>query len=142
MDNIGSVPPAVRSRSHHWTLFVAGISLFVLGPLWFVAQYRLKNLGSVWYVPVLSSAGTLLLILSVRRRSVVRMVFLMLFAIVCGLEWFVFTVATRSPAYSGPAQTGRKVPQFAARFADGAPFKSSDLEAGTSTVMVFYRGRW
>jgi hypothetical protein len=143
MDNIESVPPAVRSRSHHWTLFVAGVALFVLGPIWFVAQYRLKNLGSVWYVPVLSSAGMLLLILSVlRHRSVVRMVFLTLFAIVCGLEWFVFTVATRSPAYTGPAQAGRKVPQFAALFADGTPFKSSDLETGTSAVMVFYRGRW
>jgi hypothetical protein len=143
MHNIESVPPAVRSRSHHWALFVAGIVLFVLGPVSFVAQYRLKNLGSVWYVPVLSSAGMLLLILSVRRRrSVVRMVFLMLFAIVCGFEWYAFTVATRSPAYTGPAQPGRKVPQFAARLADGAPSKSSDLETGTSTVMVFYRGRW
>jgi hypothetical protein len=143
MHNIESVPPAVRSRSHHWTLFVAGIALFVLGPVWFVAQYRFKNLGSVWYVPVLSSAGVLLLILSVRRRrSVVRMVFLILFAIVCGFEWFLFTVATRSPVYTGPAQPGRKVPQFTARLADGAPFMSSDLESGTSTVLVFYRGHW
>jgi hypothetical protein len=143
MHNIESVPPAVSSRSHHWKLFVAGIALFVVGPVWFVVQYRLKNLGSVLYVPVLSSAGMLLLILSVRRRrSVARMVFLVLFAIVCGIEWFAFTVATRSPAYTGPAQPGRKVPQFAARLADGTPFKSSDLETGTSTVMVFYRGRW
>jgi hypothetical protein len=143
MHNIESVPPAVRSRSHHWALFVAGIALFVLGPVWFVAQYRLKNLGSVWYVPVLSSAGMLLLILSVRRRrGVVRMVFLMLFAIVCGFEWFAFTVATRSPAYTGPAQPGRKVPQFAARLADGTQFTSAELEKGTSTVMVFFRGHW
>ena len=46
MHNIESVPPAVVSRFHHWTLFVAGIVLFVLGPVWFVAQYRLKNLES------------------------------------------------------------------------------------------------
>jgi hypothetical protein len=143
MDNVESVPPAVSSRSHHWTLFLAGIALFVLGPVWFVAQYRLKNLGPTWYVPVLSSAGVLLLILSVlRRRGIVRMIFLVLFTMVCGFEWFAFTVATRSPAYTGPAQPGRKVPQFAARLADDTPFTAAELEKGTPTVMVFYRGHW
>jgi len=143
MDTVKSLPPTVVSRSRHWTLFVAGVALFVLGPVWFIAQFRLRNLGSAWYVPILSSAGVLLLILSVlRRRGIVRMVLLILFAMVCGLEWFVFTVATRSPAYTGPAQPGRKVPQFAARLADGTPFTSAELEKGKSTVMVFYRGHW
>jgi hypothetical protein len=143
MDNVESVPPVVISRSRHWTLFVAGIALFVLGPVWFVTQFRLKNLGPAWYVPILSSAGVLLLILSVlRRRGIARMVMLIMFAMVCGLEWYVFTVAARSPAYTGPGQPGRKVPQFAARLADGTPFTSAELEKGTSTVMVFYRGHW
>jgi hypothetical protein len=143
MDNVESVPPAVISRSRHRTLFVAGIALFVLGPVWFVTQFRLKNLGPAWYVPILSSAGVLLLILSVlRRRGIARMVMLIMFAMVCGLEWYVFTVAARSPAYTGPGQPGRKVPQFAARLADGTPFTSAELEKGTSTVMVFYRGHW
>ena len=143
MDKTESLPPAVISRSHHWVLSFAGIALFVAGPVWFVAQFRMKHLGAAWYVPILSSAGLLLLILSIwRRRGIVRIVFLMLFAIVCGFEWFVFTVAARSPAYTGPAQPGRKVPQFAARLADGTPFTTADLERGTSTVLVFYRGRW
>ena len=29
-----------------------------------------------------------------------------------------------------------------ARLADGTPFTTADLERGTSTVLVFYRGRW
>ncbi len=143
MDNVESVPPTVVSRSRHWTLFVAGIALFVLGPVWFVTQFRSKNLGLAWYVPILSSAGVFLLILSVlRHRGVVRIVLLILFAMVCGLEWYVFGVAARSPAYTGPAQPGRKVPQFAARLAGGTPFTNADLEKGTSTVMVFFRGHW
>jgi hypothetical protein len=143
MNDIESVPPALNSRSRHWPLFIAGIALFVLGPVWFVTQFRLKNLGPAWYVPILSSAGLLLLILSVlRSRGIVRVVLLMFFALVCGLEWYVFTVAARSPAYTGPAQPGRKVPQFAARLADGTAFTSAELEKGTSTVMVFFRGHW
>ena len=143
MDITESLPPAAIPRSRHWLLFFAGIALFVLGPVWFVVQFRLKNLGPAWYVPILSSAGVLLLIASVwRRRGIVRTVFLMLFAIVSGFEWFVFTVAARSPAYAGPAQPGRKVPQFAACLADGTPFTTADLKKGTTTVMVFFRGHW
>ena len=143
MDIAESLPPAAIPRSRHWLLFIAGIALIVLGPVWYVVQIRLKNLGTPWYVPILSSAGVLLLILSVwRSRGIVRTVLLMVFAVVCGFEWFTFTVAARSPAYTGPAQPGRKVPNFAARLADGTPFTTAELEKGTSTVLVFYRGHW
>jgi hypothetical protein len=143
MGNAESLSPPVVSRSRHWLPFAAGIALFVVGPVWYVIQFRLKNLGAAWYVPLLSSAGVFLLILSVwRRRGIVRTVFLMLFAIVCGFEWFVFTVAARSPAYTGPAQPGRKVPQFAAQLSDGTSFTTAELERGNSTVLVFFRGHW
>ena len=143
MNTAESLPPAVIPRSRHWLLFAAGIALFVLGPVWFFAQFRMKHLVPAWYVPILASAGVLLLISSLwRRRGIVRTVFLVLFAIICGFEWFIFTVAARSPAYTGPAQPGRKVPQFAARLADGTPFTTADLEHGTSTVLVFFRGHW
>jgi hypothetical protein len=139
----GSVPPVVIPRTRHWLLFFAGTALLVLGPVCYVVQFRLKNLGAAWYVPILSSAGVLLLILSVwRRRGIVRMVFVMLFAILCGFEWYFFFVATRTPAYTGPAQPGRKVPQFAAQLADGSPFTAAELEKGTWTALVFYRGHW
>jgi hypothetical protein len=143
MDIAESEPAAVTSRSRHWLLFFTGIALFVLGPVWFVVQFRLKHLGTAWYVPILASAGVMLMILSIRLRSgIVRTVFLMLFAIVCGFEWFAFTVATRSPAYTGPAQPGRKVPQFVAQLGDGTPFTNAELEQGTATVLVFFRGHW
>jgi hypothetical protein len=143
MDIAESVPAAVISRPRQWLLFFTGIALFVLGPAWYIIQIRLKNLGSGWYVPILSSAGVVFLILSIRqRRGAVRMVVLIFFAIVCGFEWFVFTVFSRSPAYSGPAQPGRKIPQFAAQLADGTPFTSAELEKGIATVLVFFRGHW
>ena len=134
--------PQFRDRAA-FPLFFAGVALIMLGPVWYVVQIRLKNLGPAWYVPILSTAGVMLLIASVwRRRGIVRTVFLMLFAIVCGFEWYVFSVAARSPAYAGPAQPGRKVPQFAARLADGTPFTSAELERGAWAVLVFYRGHW
>jgi hypothetical protein len=143
MDNSESESAAEVSRSRHWLLFFAGIALFVLGPVWFAVQFRMKNLGPAWYVPILSSAGLLLLILSVwRRQGIVRTVFLIFFGVVCSFEWFVFTVTARSPAYTGPAQPGRKVPQFDARLANGSPFTGAELDKATATVLVFYRGRW
>jgi hypothetical protein len=145
MDSAESKPPAARSPSGHWQLFLAGIVLFVLGPAWFVIQFRMKNLGAGLYVPILSSVGLVLLIASVcRRRGLIRIVFLMMFAVICGLEWYVFLVAARTPAYAGPALPGRKVPPFAARLADGSAFTAASLDQdqGSATVLVFYRGRW
>ena len=143
MDNVEPAAAAVIARPRHWPLFLAGILLFLLGPAAYVVQFRLKHLGAPWYVPILASAGAALMIASVwRRRGVVRTIVLVLFAVVCGLEWQVLLVGSRSPVYTGPAQPGRKVPQFTATLADGRPFSESDLETGISTVLVFFRGRW
>ena len=54
MDDVESVPPLAISRSRHWTFFIAGIALLILGPVWFLSQIRWKNLGPAWYVPILS----------------------------------------------------------------------------------------
>jgi hypothetical protein len=58
------------------------------------------------------------------------------------MEWFLVLVATKTPAYTGPAQPGSKVPAFAAMLADGTAFTKDDLEKGIDTVLVFFRGRW
>jgi peroxiredoxin len=51
-------------------------------------------------------------------------------------------VAMKSPAYTGPATPGAQVPAFVAKLADGNPFTQKDLQRGTPTVLLFYRGHW
>lgn len=138
-----SGPSAVASRPRSWPLFLAGVLLFVVGPVAYALQIRAKQLAAPWYVPVLATAGVVFMAASLwRRHGVVRAVFLVLFALVCGFEWYGLAVAMKTPAYAGPAQPGRKVPAFVTRLADGTPFSERDLEQGTRTVLVFYRGRW
>ena len=72
----------------------------------------------------------------------VRAVLLVPFLLLCGFEWFALAVGSRSPAYAGPATPGHKVPSFSSTLADGKPFTEKDLETGTRTALVFYRGRW
>jgi hypothetical protein len=109
----------------------------------YIVQFRSKHLGAPWYVPILASVGVALMILSIwRRRGVVRPIGLVLFAILCGLEWHMLLVGTRTPAYTGPAQAGHSIPEFTATLADGRPFTEKDLEQGTHTVLLFFRGRW
>jgi hypothetical protein len=135
--------PAAIPRSRHWLLFIAGILLFLVGPLLYVIQFRMKHLVVPWYVPILATAGVALMIGSVwRRRGIVRAIVLVLFAILCGLEWSMLAVGMKSPLYTGPAQPGRRVPAFTATLADGAPFTEKDLAEGSSTILLFFRGRW
>jgi hypothetical protein len=143
MGNVESEKSAVVDRSRHWLLLLAGILLFCIGPAVYVVQFRLKNLAAPWYVPILGSSGAVLMIASVWRRwGVLRTVVAALFALLCAFEWFAFLVATRNPVYAGPAQPGARVPGFTTTLADGQRFTEKDLEKGTSTVLVFYRGRW
>jgi hypothetical protein len=143
MANDEPATPVATSRRHHWPLFNAGILLFLLGPLAYAVQFRMKQLSTPWYLPILSSAGVALMILSLwRRGGVARTILLLPFAILCGLEWYLIGFAFKSPEYSGPALPGQPVPHFSARLADGRTFTEADLEQGSRTVLVFYRGRW
>jgi hypothetical protein len=134
---------AAIPRSRHWLLFIAGILLFLVGPPLYVIQFRMKHLVVPWYVPILATAGVALMIASVwRRRGFMRAILLVLFVVLCGLEWSMLAVGMKSPLYMGPAQPGRKVPAFTAMLADGAPFTEKDLAEGSSTILLFFRGRW
>lgn len=135
--------PAATARSRHWLIFIAGILHFLVGPLLYVIQFRMKHLFVPWYVPILATAGVALMIASLwRRRGIVRAIVLVLFAVVCGLEWSMLAVGMKSPLYTGPALPGRNVPTFTANLADGTPFTEKDLEKGSSTILLFFRGRW
>jgi hypothetical protein len=134
---------AVRTRTHHWPLFLAGMLLVLAGPVVYAVQFRLKHLGTPWYVPILASAGVALMILSLwRRRGVGRAILLLPFAAVCAREWYLIAFAFTTPDYTGPAQPGRPVPHFRASLADGRPFTEADPNQVARTVLVFYRGRW
>ena len=143
MSSDESPPSGSVSRRRHWPLFLAGILLFLIGPPVYFVEFRLRHLGVPWYVPLLASAGVVLMAASIwRRRGIIRTLVLALFTIACGLEWFLLAVGTKSPPYNGPAQPGRAVPEFAAKLADGTPFTEQDLQQGRSAVLLFFRGRW
>lgn len=145
----GLVPPSEgrdggpSAGSRHWWPFLAGLIFFVLGPVAYLLQIRLKDLATPWYLPALSTAGVALMILSLwRRRGIVRGLILIPFVLLCGLEWYGIGVASRTPSYAGLARPGSEIPRFASRRADGSPFTEADLRTGPDTVVVFYRGRW
>ncbi len=132
----------VRRRGR-WPLFLVGVVLFLAGPVVYSQRFNAGDLRMPWYLPILSTVGVALMALSVyQRRGIIRIAALVFFVLVCALEWFFMLVATRTPAYAGPAQPGHDIPVFATTLADGKPFTSGDLHNGKRTVLVFNRGRW
>src|SRR5436309_11574893 len=98
MDN-----PQTSTSAPRRPLYLLGVLLVLLGPVLYFIQLQLHYLKTPWYLPVLASAGVLLMALSLRqRRGIFRIVFLLLFALVCGFEWFMILVAFKTPAYTGP----------------------------------------
>ena len=131
------------TQTRRWPLFLLGIALFLLGPGLYVAQFNMGRLSLPWYLPALASLGVVCMTISVvQRGGVVRIVGLVLFTLICGIESFFILVASRAPVYTGPAQPGAKVPAFATALADGTTFTNQDLEKGDRTVLLFFRGRW
>jgi hypothetical protein len=109
----------------------------------FVQFFFLKLLVVPWYMPIMATAGALLVLISVRhRRTWPRMVGLVLVTLLTGLEWFFILSLSLLPEYKGPAQVDRKIPSFRTTLADGTAFTEKALEKGTPTVLVFYRGHW
>lgn len=137
-----STPTTIVPRTHR-PFFAGGVVMFVLGPILYFVQVGLKNLKMPWYLPGLASIGVVLMIASVRqRRGVWRMTGLVLFAALCGAEWYMLVVAAKTPPYTGPARPGSKIPEFVAQRADGTAFTANALEDGQLTALVFFRGRW
>jgi hypothetical protein len=138
MENVSPNPLPRR-----WPLFVAGVLLFLLGPVVYIIQTSVGNLATPWYAPILASIGVLLMGGSVwQRRGVWGSIALAPFVLVGGLEWFMLVVGMRTPPYTGPAALGQRVPAFATTLADGQAFTDRDLTKGQSTILLFFRGRW
>jgi hypothetical protein len=133
-------PPIRRSRGRWWLWL--GVGLGLLGEaLYLVQVFLLKQLVTPWYLPIMATAGALLVLISVRQRLTwARMVGLVLLALFGGFQWYFLLSISRLPEYKGPVQAEKKIPPFTTTLADGKPFTEKDLEKGTPTGLVFYRG--
>jgi len=124
-------------------LLWGGLALVVAGIPLFILQSALKRQFVPWYIPVLTTIGLALLLVSLRhRRNVLRYVAVALVAAFCAFEWFALVSFIRLPDYTGPAVAMKKLPPFSTTLADGRPFTQADVETGQATVLTFFRGRW
>jgi hypothetical protein len=132
--------PVATGRSLGRGYFWLGLAAPVLGLALFFGLFSLKILFTPWYAPALATLGVVLLIISVaRRRTIARIIGLVLITVLAGFEWFV--VLQRLPDYKGPA-VGDPMPAFTAMQAKGGTFTDADLRDGSRRAMVFFRGRW
>jgi hypothetical protein len=141
MDNQpNTIVPSAPPR--RWPLFLVAVLFVILGPAIYFAQFQARVLVTPWYAPILATLGVLFAAASVwQRGGIVRIVGLVLLLLFCGFEWAMIYIS-KTPAYTGPAQIGRKMPAFATTLADGTTFTNHNLEEGTPTALVFFRGRW
>ena len=143
MQNPQSDPAPLSAPPRRLPLYLLGTLLFIAGPVIYFIQFRMNRLVVPWYAPILATVGVVLILIAVMQRGgVIRIAVLVLLTLLCGLEWFFLVVGAKSPTYQGPAQAGHQLPPFVTTLADGKPFTNKDLETGTATALVFFRGRW
>jgi hypothetical protein len=119
-----------------------GLGLAALGIAAYAVQLSLHRLIIPWYMPALATLGVLFLIVSLwRRRSLWRVLGLVLVVLLAGAEW-AFLLGARLPAYTGPVAAGHSFPAFTTERADGTSFTENDLKGDQDNVLVFFRGRW
>jgi CDP-diglyceride synthetase len=135
-------PAVARSRGRLWLWL--GIGLFLLAvALFFVQAFAFKHLVTPWYMPILFTLGALSALVSVsQRRTWTRIIALAVLVLFSAFQWFFILSISRLPEYRGPVQVDKKIPEFTTTFADGSSFTERDLQKGTPTVLVFYRGHW
>jgi hypothetical protein len=119
-----------------------GVALPFLGIALYAVQLWQGRLWTPWYLPLLGTAGFILVIVAVRQaRGVLRWLALGLVLLLAGMEW-TFVLATRLPPYSGPAAIGQPLARFSTTRADGSTFTDQDLKGDRNHAIVFFRGRW
>jgi hypothetical protein len=138
---LSHTPPTRTSRGRWW--FALGAAACVLGLVLYGIQFSRKEFVVPWYAPVLGTAGVLLMALAWRLRPTVwRVIGLGLFTLLVAGEWYFLLSLSKLPAYTGPARAGEVIPRFTTTRADGRPFTDRDLQQGSPTVLLFFRGRW
>src|SRR5262245_25844735 len=135
-----SVSPVRRSAGR---LFLAlGLVVAALGVIGYVVQFSMQRLITPWYLPLAATLGVVCVLVALwRRRTVWRVLALLLLVLLAAAEW-AFLQEARLPAYTGPVAVGQPFPAFTTTRADGTPFTQRDLEGDRNTVLVFFRGRW
>lgn len=119
-----------------------GVLLGVFAPVVYLVQFQLKHLWVPWYMPIVGTAGLVLVLLSLGRRCTVwRFAALLLIGLLAAGEWLLVS-ASKLPDYTGPVTAGSPFPAFTAIRTDGTPFTLQQLQGDKNTVLVFFRGRW
>jgi hypothetical protein len=134
-----TVPATTSGRG----LVLLGIGLMVLGMAGYAVQlFALHLLFTPWYMAAMTSVGALLVLLAIlRKRTVVRILTLLLLLLVGAGQWGLL-LHMRLPAYTGPVSAGIPFPAFVTHRADGSTFSQRDLGGDKNDVLVFFRGRW
>jgi hypothetical protein len=132
-----------RTPARRRPYFLLGTLIFFLGMIIYIVQLSTKHFVVPWHVPILGTIGVLLMMASVvQRPGIFRIIGLLIFVALAGMEWF-FVLGTKLEPYAGPAKPGEKLPAFTATLAkDDSPFTNQTLADGKSTVLVFFRGHW
>jgi len=119
------------------------IALFGLG-VYVVLAIGTGFLHTPWYMPVLATIGTCLIVISiVRRLTIWRIVAVLIIGLLTAGEWWWLLDFSRLPAYAGPVSVDQPFPEFSpASLADGTPFTRDSLIGEKDTVLVFFRGFW
>jgi hypothetical protein len=138
-----TAPPIAPPKAGGRLLLWAGILAAVLGVVGYAVQMNVGLLTTPWYVLVLGTLGTALILVALWRRfSAWRVLALLLIGALTAGEWWFLVWYSRLPDYTGPAARGQAFPAFAAKLPDGTPFTQDSLKGDRDTVMVFFRGRW
>ena len=88
----------------------------------------------------MTTIGTVLLLLSVaRRRSIPRVVVLVLLTAFAGFQWYFLMSMMKLPDYAGSVQAGKQQSTFRATFVDGRPFTEADLRDGSRRMRHWRR---
>jgi hypothetical protein len=118
------------------------LALAVLDLVGYAVQIAAQRLVTPWYLPFTATLGVVLIVVALwRRRSVWRVIALLLVLLLAGAEW-AFLLTTRLPVYTGPVAVDQPFPAFETKRAEGQPFTQQDLQGNENNVLVFFRGRW
>jgi hypothetical protein len=140
-----TTPPSASAKAAGRPLLWLGIVLFLLGRIIkAVVLFGAGVLLTPWYSPILGTMGVGLIALSiVRRRTVWRIVALVLIGLLTAGEWWLLLAYSRIPTYAGPVAAQQPFPEFSpASLADGTSFTRDNLVGEKDTVLVFFRGFW
>ena len=134
------VQTGATGRGYFW----AAIAVFVLSLVAAAIQFGvIKELFVPWYAPAFTTIAAVMLICSLaQRRTIARIIVFVLLTAVAGFEWVALVALSKLPDYEGPARVGAKMPAFQTVLADGRTFSDKDLQDGTPSVLIFFRGRW